>query len=326
MNLVKTTIVLAALSGAAFPATGMAQTFRLACPSAETSPTCIAAQHFADEAAALSDGAIEVQVFPGGQLGSGEAAIQQMRAGVLDLVVEDISNFGNFVNDYNVVSWGFTFRDEEHFLRFLDSDIHQEMIDALREEQGIEILAADWRKLPRVVVATRPVETPEDLAGLKFRVPSIPSYIATWETLGANPTQVPWADSFQALRTGVVDGMEAPLDSVLSQSFHLAAPNVSLTEHVYASMTLAMNGRRFASLSPELQDVLRQASESAADRADELADEFAQEVVAGLEADGSTVIDVDRQAFANLLTAAAHQQEETGLWSEGLYDRIQALD
>jgi TRAP-type C4-dicarboxylate transport system substrate-binding protein len=120
--------------------------------------------------------------------------------------------------------------------------------------------------------------------------------------------------------------MEAPLDSVLSQKFHLAAPNVSLTEHVYASMTLAMNGRRFASLSPELQDVLRQAAASAADRADELADEFAQEVVAGLEADSATVIEVDRQAFADLLTAAAYEQEQAGLWSEGLYDRIQSLD
>ena len=115
----KLTLVAIATSAALFAAgSAQAKTFRLACPSAETSTTCKTASRFAELVGKNAED-LEIQVFPGGQIGSGESAIQQMRAGVIDLVVEDISNYGNFLTDYNVVSWGFTFRDEQHFQDFL---------------------------------------------------------------------------------------------------------------------------------------------------------------------------------------------------------------
>ncbi|MAZ16700.1 MAG: hypothetical protein CL535_10290 [Ahrensia sp.] len=322
----KLTLVAIATSAALFAAgSAQAKTFRLACPSAETSTTCKTASRFAELVGKNAED-IEIQVFPGGQIGSGESAIQQMRAGVIDLVVEDISNYGNFLTDYNVVSWGFTFRDEQHFQDFLVSDLEAGMEEQLKDDQGIKIIAANWRKLPRVVVSTTPVKTPEDLEGLKFRVPGIPSYIATWKTLGTNPTQVPWSDSFQALKTGVVDAMEAPLDSVLSQKFHVAAPNVSLTNHVFASISIAMNGKQWDALSEEQQRIMTDAAQQAADYSAELASEASSTIRSQLEADGATVIDVDRSAFAAKLKDAAHKQEVEGLWSEGLYDKIQAID
>lgn len=322
------TALTAALALTAFTLAPGAQasTYRLACPSAETSTTCLAATHFADEVREKSGGDIDIQVFPGGQLGSGEKAIQQMRAGVLDLVVESLSNYGNFVNDYNVVSWGFTFRDNDHYQHFLASDIEAGLEDQLMDETGIKMLAANWAKLPRVVVSTRPVETPADLAGLKFRVPGIPSYIKTWQTLGANPTQVPWSDSFQALKTGITDAMEAPYDSVLSQKFHLAAPYVTLTNHVYDSVTVAMNGKRWSKLTDDQQAIVLEAAANAATYSADLVDKAAQSIRAQLEADGATVIEVDRAPFAEKLDAAARDQEADGLWSKGLYDAIQDIE
>lgn len=302
-----------------------AATYRLACPSAETSTTCLAASYFADEVHAKTEGEVDIQVFPGGQLGSGEKAIQQMRAGVLDLVVESLSNFGNFEPDYNVVSWGFTFRDNAHYQAFLASELASTMEDTLYDEAGIKMLASNWAKLPRVVVSTKPVHTPEDLAGLKFRVPGIPSYIKTWQTLGANPTQVPWADSFQALKTGITDAMEAPYDSVLSQKFHLAAPNVSLTNHVYDSVTVSMNKMRWGQLDAEEQAIVLEAAAAAATYSQELVDAAAATVAEQLEADGATILEVDRSVFAEKLRTAAHDQEAEGLWGAGLYDAIQDI-
>ncbi len=302
-----------------------AASYRLACPSAETSTTCLTATYFSDKVRELSKGDIDIQVFPAGQLGSGAKAIQQMRAGVLDFVVESMSNYGNFVDDFNVVSWGFTFRDNAHFQTFLASDLQKAMQDELNETSGVKMLAGNWSKLPRMVVSTKPIHTPEDLAGLKFRVPGIPSFIKTWSTLGANPTQVPWGESFQALKTGLTDAMETPYDSILSQKFHLAAPYVSLTEHVYDSITVSMNGARFAKLDAADQDLLLQAAADAADYSAELVSEVAKTVASKLEADGATILDVDRAPFAAKLKAAAHEQENEGLWGAGLYDGIQAL-
>ncbi len=317
------TLALATLSLTAADAS--AATYRLACPSAETSTTCLAATHFADEVRERTAGEIDIQVFPAGQLGSGEKAIQQLRAGVLDLVVESLSNYGNFVSDYNVVSWGFTFRDNTHFQDFLNSDLEKDMEARLFDEAGIKMLASNWSKLPRVVVSTRPVETPEDLTGLKFRVPGIPSYIKTWQTLGANPTQVPWADSFQALKTGITDAMEAPYDSVLSQKFHLAAPYVSLTNHVYDSVTVSMNGMRWSRLDEEQQQIIVEAAANAASYSAELVSAAAETVRGQLEADGATILEVDRALFAEKLSDAALAQEADGLWAEGLYAAIQEI-
>lgn len=303
----------------------MAASYRLACPSAETSTTCLTATYFADEVRKKSDGEIDIQVFPGGQLGSGKKAIQQMRAGVLDFVVESLSNYGNFADDYNVVSWGFTFRDNAHFQSFLGSDLAQKMEDSLYDEAGIRMLANNWAKLPRVVVSTTPINTPDDLTGLKFRVPGIPSYIKTWQTLGTNPTQVPWSDSFQALKTGITDAMEAPYDSVLSQKFHLAAPYVSLTNHVYVSVTVAMNKMGWSKLDATQQAIVTEAAAKAATYSEELVSEAAKTVADQMKADGATIIEVDRSAFAAKLRAAAHDQETDGLWGKGLYDAVQDL-
>ncbi|MFV0332718.1 MAG: TRAP transporter substrate-binding protein [Tropicimonas sp.] len=307
-------------------ATANAASYRLACPSAETSTTCMTASHFADQVREKSGGEIDIQVFPAGQLGSGEKAIQQMRAGVLDLVVESLSNYGNFNSDFNVVSWGFAFRDDAHFEAFLASDLASAMEDKLYDESGIRMLADNWAKLPRVVVSTKPIETPDDLSGLKFRVPAIPSYIATWQNLGTNPTQVPWADSFQALKTGLTDAMEAPYDSVLSQKFHLAAPYVTLTNHVYDSMSVSMNGARWSKLDEADQQILLDAATDAAAYSRELVDKAAQTVASELEADGATIIEIDRSAFAGKLAPATKEQEEKGLWAPGLYDAIQTLE
>ncbi|MCO6383311.1 TRAP transporter substrate-binding protein [Oceanicola sp. 502str15] len=315
-----------ALAAATLAGAAEAATYRLACPSAETSATCLTATKFAEEVAEKSGGDIEIQVFPGGQLGSGEKAIQQMRAGVLDMVVESLSNYGNFEKDFNVVSWGFTFRDGDHFQAFLDSDMASAMEDKLMENAGIKMIGDDWAKLPRVVVSTKPVNTPEDLTGLKFRVPGIPSYIKTWATLGTNPTQVPWADSFQALKTGMTDAMESPYDSVLSQKFHLAAPYVTRTNHVYDSITVAMNGMRWNQLDEGQQQILLDAAAVAADYSKEVIEEAATTIAEQLEADGATIIEVDRAAFADKLTAAAHEQEAEGLWGEGLYDAIREIE
>ncbi|GKX34935.1 MAG: C4-dicarboxylate ABC transporter [Rhizobiaceae bacterium MnEN-MB40S] len=325
MKTITAAAVFAAAAIAPLATAGAQTVLRLACPSAPTNPTCQTASRFAEDANSLSNGALDVQVFPSGQLGKGKEAIQQTQAGIIDLVVEDISNYGNFVKDYNIVSWGFAFRDEDHFEAFLDSDLQAAMAEDLRKKFGLRLLSVKWAKLPRVVVSTKPVFTPDDVAGLKFRVPGIPSYIKTWETVGANPASVPWGESFQALKTGVVDAMESPFDSVVSQKFHLAAPYVTRTDHVFASITLAMNEAKFQGLTDEQKAALEEAAAKAADFSRGLADESAESVVQTILGDGGSVIMINVKPFQDKLQEAVAEQEDEGLWSKGLMEKVQAI-
>lgn len=298
---------------------------RLACPSAANSTTCMPAARFADEVKRLTNGSVTVQVFPAGQLGTGKKAVEQLNAGILDLVVEDIIWYTPFVKDLNVLAWGFTFRNADHFDAFLNSSVADAMFEEMDKTHGIVFLARNWRKLPRVVTSTKPVFTPGDLKGLKFRVPGIPSYVKTWQSLGANPAQVPWGDSFQALKTGVVDAMEAPFDSVLSQKFHLAAPYVTMTNHVHVAITLAANGRKFHSLSADEQAALLQAASDATAYSIEVNKNAADETFARILDDGAYIISLNPSEFQKRLNEATAQQEAEGLWSKGLYESIQKM-
>jgi tripartite ATP-independent transporter DctP family solute receptor len=298
---------------------------RLSCPSAANNPTCMPAEVFAKEVEKASNGSLSVQIFPSGQLGKGKEAIQQMQAGIIDVVVESIENYTAYVNDLNVLTWGFAFRDADHFNRFLHSPAVDAMFDEMDQKHGMVFIARNWRKLPRVVVSTKPVFSTDNLAGVKFRVPPIPSYIRTWQTLGANPTQVPWPDSFQGLKTGVVDAMETPFDSIPAQKFHLAAPYVTMTNNVYTAVTLAVNAKRFKSLSKDEQAVMRKAADKASDYSVEVNRNSFDEIAKSILADGGAIIMINPAGFQKKLRAAADEQEASGLWSKGLIEKIDKM-
>lgn len=298
---------------------------RLSCPSAMNNPTCMPAEVFAKEVERLTNGAVAIQVFPSGQLGKGKESIQQMQAGIIDLVVESLENYTTYVKDLNIVGWGFAFRDADHFNTFLGSPLGDAIFEEMDKKHGMVFLARNWRKLPRVVVSTKPVFTPENLTGLKFRVPSIPTYIKTWQTLGANPAQVAWADTFQALKTGVVDAMESPFDSVPAQKFHVAAPYVTMTNHVFTAMTLAVNAKKFHGLSKDEQTALRQAAEKSIQYSVDLARDSSDDMAKKVMDDGAYIITLNPAAFQKKLRAATDEQEAAGLWSKGLFEKIQKM-
>ncbi len=318
-------ILTAALALASLAVGAQAQTsFRLACPSAPTTPTCKTASYFAEQAAKESGGSLDVKVFPSGQLGTGKKAILGMQTGSIDMAVETLVNYARLVKDYGILGWGFTFKDTSHLFRFLDSPVHGQMRQELKDK-GIVLLAYKWRKLPRVVVSRDPVFTPDDLAGLKFRVPGIKTYVATWESLGANPANVPWGESYMALRQGTVDAMESPFGSIIGQKFHQAAKYVTMTNHVQSVLSLGMNAQRFDSLSDADKAALTRAVEATNDYAEQLVQEERRQAETTILNDGAYVIRLDPTPFAVKLEAAAADMEKEGLWRPGLLTDIQKL-
>ncbi|WP_316979669.1 TRAP transporter substrate-binding protein [Shumkonia mesophila] len=298
---------------------------RLSCPSAMNNPTCMPAEVFAKEAERLTNGSLAIQIFPSGQLGKAKEAIQQMQAGIIDIVVESLENYTAYVKDLNIIGWGFAFRDADHFNTFLGSPAGDAIFAEMDTKHGMVFLARNWRKLPRVVVSTKPIFTPENLTGLKFRVPSIPTYIKTWQTLGANPSQVAWADTFQALKTGVVDAMESPFDSVAAQKFHVAAPYVTMTNHVFTAITLAFNAKKFHGLSQDEQAALRTAADKASEYSVALARDSSGDIAKTVMDDGGYIITLKPSAFQKKLRAATDEQEAAGMWRKGLFAEIQKM-
>ena len=133
-------------------------------------------------------GKLKVNFIQGEQLGSDVQVIEQTMQGSVHVYGDVLDWYANWVKDYAILAWGFTFRDAEHMQKFLDSPTYAAMAEKLRKEQGLRILAAAPTQ-PRILFSKKPVGSLNDLNGVKMRVPEIKTYLTLWETLGTRPSR-----------------------------------------------------------------------------------------------------------------------------------------
>ena len=140
-------------------------------------------------------GKLRVNFIAGEQLGPDMQVIEQMMQNSVQMYGDVLDWYANWVKDFSIFAWGFTFRDNDHFQQFLESDTFRQMSEELRTKQGVRILASAPTQ-PRVLFAKRPINAPDDLKDLKMRVPEIKTYLNLWSTLGTRPSRVAWAEVF----------------------------------------------------------------------------------------------------------------------------------
>ena len=121
-------------------------------------------------------GKVKVNFIQGEQLGSDVQVIEQMMQGSVQIYGDVLDWYANWVKDYAILAWGFTFRDADHMQKFLDSPTYAAMAEKLRKEQGLRILAAAPTQ-PRILFSKKPIGALADLNGVKMRVPEIKTYL-----------------------------------------------------------------------------------------------------------------------------------------------------
>src|SRR5690606_24079490 len=160
------------------------------------------------------------------------------------------------------------------------------LTEALRDSTGLQMLAFGELGFRVISNNTRPIETPEDLKGLKLRTPGSAMRIAAFTELGAAPTPMSLGDVYVAMRQGALDGQENPMSVIEEFSFHEVQKYISLTNHVYTPISLVMNGRAFDALSEEQQQAVIAAAEVAAKATHDLSDEQDARLVSFFEEAG----------------------------------------
>jgi len=269
-------------------------------------------------------GRLQVNFIQGEQLGNDVQVIEQMMRGGVHIYGDVLDWYANWVKDLSVLAWGFTFRDNAHQQRFIDSPVFAPYAEELRTRHNIRVLAAAPSQ-PRVLFSKRPVGTPADLRGLKMRVPDIRAYLLLWQTLGTQPSRVAWGEVFLGLRTGVIDAAEGPLLSAMAARFHQAAPNVTRTDHVIAAYQISVNEQAFQRQAPEVRDVLVAAARETTAWHQEQSNKELDEGIALMQREGATVTAVDKGPFVRAALEGVAQMERDNVWSAGLFERIQAL-
>ncbi len=238
-----------------------AETLTLSTPDPDSSEITVAANKFAELVSAKTNGEVTVKVFPNGTLYGGDpsAAVKQLAGGSLDMLVLATSLYANFNPKFSAISIPYLFDDEAQLRSYLAGEPGKELIADL-DAIGIKGINLWPRPFRQMTNSKLPIEKPEDLAGLKFRVPNNPLWVEFFGKLGAVPTPMAFAEVYNALQLKVVDGQENPINVPLSAKFYEVQKYVSITNHMGDGWVLGINPAKYESLSDAHKKAIEEAA------------------------------------------------------------------
>jgi len=270
--------IIACLSVILFTFTGIAGAdtlkFKLGTPTPDSHPYNISAKIFADLLAARSNGRMSVAIHGSGQLGGERTMIEQVQLGTLDFQVTSLIGLGPFTNVAHGFNLPFLFDPEKPdflFFKVARGPIGRKILDALEPSarvKGIAYLHYDFRDLYN---NRKPINSLEDLRGMKFRIIEDPLQITTFRALGMAPVPIPFGEVYTAMQTKVIDGFEGNWTGLWAMKQYEVVKYVTEFGHHNCQPVLIMSPKRFHSLSKEDQDfILSCAAEAAAKGFDEV--------------------------------------------------------
>ena len=257
----------------------------------------VASQRFAQAVEEGTNGEVVVEVFPAEQIAGLRQGAEAVQIGTVDFAWSDFGTLANFRPEYGFVSLPFIFEDDAHFNAVFNGEVGEALRQDVRDNLGIEALGYGNAGFRVIATRDRPVEGPEDLEGVRIRVPEVPIYVSAFRSVGANPTPMAWGEVYTAAQTGVIDAVENPAEGLAVASLEEVMTHLSRTYHIMTDVSLFANSAMLEGLSSEHQQVVRQAA------ADAVADFNAQTVERSegywnqLAAELETVEEPDRAAF-----------------------------
>lgn len=243
-----------------------------------------------------SDGQMDIQIYPNGQLGSERQMVELLQIGSLAMTKVSASPLEGFVPAMKIFSVPYVFRDRDHFWNVLNSDVGQSLLDGVQTARlkGLGYYDAGSRSF---YTTDAPVRTPADLVGKKIRVLNSPTAVKTVQALGGAATPVAWGELYTALQQGVVDGAENnPPSYYLSRHYEISR-YYSLDEHTSVPDVILMSLPVWNSLNEKQKSWVKLAMADSIEYQKSLWQEASDAALEAVIADGVTVIHPDKQAF-----------------------------
>jgi len=268
---------------------------------AQNSHYGVAVDTFAREVEKRTNGRYKIQNFYSGALGAERESIEALQLGTLDLTMTSTGPVPNFVPEIAILDIPFLFRDYAHARAVLDGPIGQDLLQKF-DAKGIHALAWGENGFRNMTNSKHPVNTPDDLKGLKMRTMENPVHIQAYRAFGIIPTPMAFTEVFTALQQGTVDGEENPLSVITSAKFDQVQKYLTLTGHVYSPALILMSKAQWDKLSPEDKQAFSDAAKEAVKANRARIDDDEKKAVADLRAKGMQVVEnVDKSKFQAVL-------------------------
>ncbi|MBU0589864.1 MAG: TRAP transporter substrate-binding protein [Gammaproteobacteria bacterium] len=255
----------------------------------------LSSDEFAKRANAKLAGKAKVVVFGSSQLGGDKEMLQKLKLGTIDMALpstvmsSEVELFGMFEMPYIV-------KDRAHMAR-IEKDVFWPSMAPETEKKGLKVLAVWENGYRHITNNKKPIKVPEDLKGIKLRVPEGKWRVKMFQEYGANPSPMKFSELFTALQTGVMDGQENPFTQIYSAKLQEVQKYLSLSGHVYTPAYLTVGSKRYATLPADVRKILEDTAKETQAYVYAEAAKAEVDLLAKLKQSGMQVNEVDKNAF-----------------------------
>src|SRR4029078_1716876 len=278
----------------------------------------------ADEIKKRTDGRYEIGVFPASQLGNENQINEGLGLGTVDIIYTGASFAGSIHKPLAITGAPFILRDFDHWKAYRDSQLFRDLAKGYEDKTKHKIVAVLYYG-QRHVTANKEIKKPEDMKGMKLRVPPAPLFLMFTKSVGANATPIAFAEVYLALQQGTVDGQENPLPTIMAKKFYEVQSHIMLTGQIIESRLAIVGSHVWTKLSDDEKKIFVEVLQQAAAKSSDQIRESEQKIADELRKLGKTVVQVDREAFRKAAMPLHNDASAGAGWSQAEYDTLQGL-
>ena len=283
-----------------------------------------AAKMFAEGVAKRTNGEIEVEIYPNNELGNPPEVLEQSVLGVIDMSLPTQGQLAKYSKKFGCVMLPFAYEGYDHAYRVLDGPFIQWAQKDL-EDAGLVFLA-NWEwGFRNLTNSVRPINSPDDVKGLKIRTPPELSNQSAMEALGATVQTIQFSELPMALKQGVVDGQENPVSVIYAFKIYETQKYLAMTGHTYNSMVHVMSKKTWDKLTPAQRQVVKEESKKAGDFMRQTLRDAETDQLVKLEKLGMAVTHPDVAAFKAKM-GPAYKRMEASVGADNLKYFLKIVD
>ena len=272
--------------------------------------------------AQLGDDAV-LETYGSSQLGNDTEMLRKLKLGTIDLALP--STVMSSVDPvFALFEMPFLIKDRVHMAKVQNDGVIRDPLTKAAEKNGYKLLAFWENGFRNITNNKRPIKEPKDLAGIKLRTPNGEWRVRMFKLYGANPTPMPYSETFVALQTGAVDGQENPLAQIYPAHFYEVQKYLTMSHHVYTPVSL-LAGKSWTRLPENVRDILSKTALEMQPVALDLGAQMDKDLLVKLKEKGMEVNDIDKQAFVDASESIYTLFQETVPEGKEMIERIMVL-
>jgi tripartite ATP-independent transporter DctP family solute receptor len=276
----------------------------------------------AEEIKKRTNGRYEISVFPASQLGNENQINEGLGLGTVDMIYTGVAFAASIHKPIGVTNAPYALRDFDHFMAYRASPLFRQIAKGYEDKTKHKVITLTYYG-QRHVTANKAINKPEDMKGMKLRVPPAPLFLMFTKSVGANATPIAFAEVYLALQQGTVDGQENPLPTIQSGKLFEVQKYLVLTGHIITPRLVIINDAAWGKIAEADRAVIKTAIDAATAWQDQEILKQEATLADSFKRGGMVVIEPDVESFRKPVLDSVPAKFE-GKWGKGLWERISA--